>query len=127
MTAPTTPALDREAVARAIASRTYAFGGVTEEGSEQYDCGEWDEMGAWAQATYLDAADQVLALTQASAAKVPEGRHISIEKLRDWYTQAFVMFVELHDDDDKMYSTPPFMHEMEAMLAASPSETPNDQ
>ncbi len=54
---------DRVAFAKAIASKTYAFAspGSVEEGSDQYDCGEWEEMGCDAQATYLAAADAVIA------------------------------------------------------------------
>lgn len=53
---------DRLAIAKAIASKTYAFSGDYAEDAPQYDCGEWEEMGELAHATYLDAADAVIAI-----------------------------------------------------------------
>jgi hypothetical protein len=52
---------NRLTIAKAIASKTYAFAGNYPEDAPQYDCGEWEEMGELAHATYLDAADAVIA------------------------------------------------------------------
>lgn len=61
------PRPDRLALAKAIASKTYAFANIPEEGSDQYDCGEWEEMGELAHLTYLDAADAVIVILEDEA------------------------------------------------------------
>lgn len=50
-------------------------------------------------------------------AQQPEGSTVTvpIEQLREWYTQAFVIWCLGADDDDER-PTPAFMLEMEAML-----------
>jgi hypothetical protein len=70
----------REGVARAIASKTYAYCTVTDEGSDQYDCGEWEEFGCDAQATYLQAADQVLSALATHSPAPMAGEVVDLER-----------------------------------------------
>lgn len=62
------------------------------------------------------------ALLAALTASPAQGEWISVprEQMRDWYTQAFAMFVAAADEDDDR-PTPGLMVEMEMMLAAAPA------
>jgi len=65
----------RETIAKAIASQTYAFSFVYPEGDPHYDCGDWEDMGDIARDCYRDAADAVIAaLADAGFALAPSDR-----------------------------------------------------
>jgi hypothetical protein len=72
---------DVERVARAIATKTYAFATVTDEGSDQYDCGEWEEFGCDAQATYRDAARAALAAMREGVHQTESDERVSDKKI----------------------------------------------
>lgn len=79
-TPPTPAAEEREAVARAISTKTFAYciGGSG-------DCGDWEEMDPRATAIYLKAADAALsALRETRAAEIlaAEARGVEMERAR---------------------------------------------
>jgi len=104
MTAPTTPALDREAVAKIIDPLAFPF--------EVF--ATWDYERVKRQDAAFAKADAILTLTQASAAKVPEGWKLVPEKAT---AEMFAAWGRMaHDSLQASYV---------AMLAATPSETAN--
>jgi len=102
MTAPTTPALDQ--VARIIREHL--------------------DFGQPFQDRYLRAADAILALTQASAAKVPEGwKLVPIEPTLDMKDSATTVMVDTGVGGHTALNWEEAAQVWSAMLAASPSET----
>ena len=116
MTAPTTPALDREAVAEA------AYTAALSENGRKVGL-PWDAT-AGSKECWLRVADAILALTQASAAKVPEGLAMLVPDDIELFR---LLRAAGRSDRLKMLALNGALAPLRRALAATPSETTNDQ
>jgi len=101
-----------EAVARIVAKNCYAFGGYAPEGSERYDCSEWEDMGKLAREVYMATAADIHTLY---ASRI----EVLTEALRE-AGRGFSVFAEELEDATQQRWAERHERKIDATLAGDP-------